>query len=232
MGSIIISDVVSWNNKNRFTIKPHKLHLRHYWTPLYVQFKSPAPLQPPIPPETLNHITNTPSNTVSFQLPRHHINKYSTAWRRSPRSRSRYTRRREENSNQKHTRRAKPLTEAQVKRGVLNVAILSAISNTGATSSVGLVSNPYIPTGIKSTKLFHVPNGSTAPASDVCKLEHKLRDPARTVDIFPGLVNASLLSTSKLASAGYITVYDGKEVNLYDSSTAKIIVSAEAVLKG
>ena len=48
----------------------------------------------------------------------------------------------------------------------------------------------------------------------------------------PGLVNASLLSTSKLASAGYIKVYYRKEVNLYDSSTTKIIVSEEAVLKG
>ena len=48
----------------------------------------------------------------------------------------------------------------------------------------------------------------------------------------PGLVDASLLSTSKLASAGYIKVYDGKEVNVYDGSTTKNIVSEEAVLKG
>ena len=47
----------------------------------------------------------------------------------------------------------------------------------------------------------------------------------------PGLVNASLLSTSKLASAGCIKVYDRKEVNLYDGSTNKISVYEEAVLK-
>ena len=48
----------------------------------------------------------------------------------------------------------------------------------------------------------------------------------------PDLFNASILSTSKLASAGYITVYDEKEVNVYDGGNTKIIVSEEAILKG
>ena len=90
---------------------------------------------------------------------------------------------------------------------------------------------PYILTGIKSNKIFHMPNGGTDPASDVCKLEHKLRDTVRTVDMVPDLVDSSLLSTSNLASASYITIYDGKEVNIYDSNTTKIIVSEEAVLR-
>ena len=77
-----------------------------------------------------------------------------------------------------------------------------------------------------------MPNISTAPASDVCKLEHRLWDPACTVDMVPRLIDSSLLSASKFASAGYITVYNGKEVNLYDKHTTKIIVSEEAVLKG
>ena len=77
-----------------------------------------------------------------------------------------------------------------------------------------------------------MPNGSTSPASDVCKIEHKLQDLARTVNMVPGLVDASLLITTKIASSGYIIVYDGKEVNVYNGSTTKIIVSGEAVLKG
>ena len=77
-----------------------------------------------------------------------------------------------------------------------------------------------------------MPKGSTAPDSNVCKLEPKLQDPARTVNMVPGLVNVSLLSMSKLASAGYITVYNEKEVNVYDGNTTKIVVSGEAVLKG
>ena len=46
------------------------------------------------------------------------------------------------------------------------------------------------------------------------------------------LVDSYLLSTIKISSAGYITIYDSKEVNIYDSNTTKIIVSEEAVLKG
>ena len=136
--------------------------------------KAPASLQPPIPPETLNHITNTPANTFSFQLSKHHIDEDIASWCRSPRILSRYIRQPEEKSNQKRTRRAKPLTEAQVKRGVLNGTIPSAISDTCATSNAGLVGDPCISVGIKSTKPFYMPKVSTAPASDVCKLKQKL----------------------------------------------------------
>ncbi len=42
----------------------------------------------------------------------------------------------------------------------------------------------------------------------------------------------SLLSTSKLVEADYIAIYDKQEVNFYDATTTKIMVSEEAVLKG
>ena len=48
----------------------------------------------------------------------------------------------------------------------------------------------------------------------------------------PALAVQSLLSGAKFAEVGYISVCDGDEVNLYDSQTARIIVSEEAVLKG
>ena len=48
----------------------------------------------------------------------------------------------------------------------------------------------------------------------------------------PALADQSLLSGAKFDEAGYISVWDGYEVNLYDSHTARIIVSEEAVLKG
>ena len=77
-----------------------------------------------------------------------------------------------------------------------------------------------------------MPNVSTAQASDICKLEHPLWDSARTVDMVTGLVYSFLLITRKLASVGYITVYNRKEVNIYNGHTTKIIVSEEALLKG
>ena len=48
----------------------------------------------------------------------------------------------------------------------------------------------------------------------------------------PSLRGASLLSTSKLADAGYVTVYNGNEVNVYDGRTARIHVSEAAFLQG
>ena len=46
------------------------------------------------------------------------------------------------------------------------------------------------------------------------------------------LMDYFILSTRKISSADYITIYDGTEVNIYDSNTTKNIVSEEAVLKG
>ena len=48
----------------------------------------------------------------------------------------------------------------------------------------------------------------------------------------PALAGQSLLSGAKVSEDGYISVCDGDEVNLYDSRTARIRVSEEAVLKG
>ena len=48
----------------------------------------------------------------------------------------------------------------------------------------------------------------------------------------PSLSDQSLLSGNKFAQAGYVTIYDNQEVNIYDGRTAKIIVSEKAFLKG
>ena len=60
---------------------------------------------------------------------------------------------------------------------------------------------------------------------------HELREPATEVDIVPGLTN-TLLSTGNLVEGGYFAVYGQNEVNIYDGSKAKIIITEEAVLKG
>jgi hypothetical protein len=45
-------------------------------------------------------------------------------------------------------------------------------------------------------------------------------------------VQTSLLSTSKVLNADYITIYDKEEVNFYDAKTTKITILEEAVFKG
>ena len=126
------------------------------------------------------------------------------------------------------------LTARLLKRGVLGGTIPSAVSDTGATyrASLSIYSASFCATGQRSTKIFRLPNGSNYPASEVCLLQQPLRDPSRTIDMVPSLRGASLLSTSKLADAGYVTVYDGDEVNVYNGRTATIKVSEVAVLQG
>ena len=128
----------------------------------------------------------------------------------------------------------RPLTARLLKRGVLGGTIPSAVSDTGSTSSSGLSSNSasFCTTGQRSTKIFRLPNGSNASASEVCLIQQPLPDPARTINMVPSLRGASLLSTSKLADAGHVTVYDGDKVNVYDGRTATIKVSEATVLQG
>ena len=98
--------------------------------------------------------------------------------------------------------------------------------------ALSLKKDPSIPTGHVSTAVFHLPNGSIAPATTLNKLLHNVRAPARDVIIVPSLVENSLLSTSKFAATGYTTIYNENEVNFYDTKTTKTTVLAEAVLKG
>ena len=121
-----------------------------------------------------------------------------------------------------------------LKRGVLYGTMPSAVSDTGATSSASLSSNSasFCAMGQRSTNIFRPPNGSDAPDSEVRLLQQPLHDPARTINMVPSLCGASLLSTSKLAEAGYVTVYDGDEVNVNDGRTETIKVSEAAVLQG
>ena len=64
------------------------------------------------------------------------------------------------------------------------------------------------------------------------KFHHNLWEPACSVNIAPSLVRNSLLSNIKIVKAGYTAIYDDKEVNFYNTTTTKITIPAEAILKG
>ena len=55
----------------------------------------------------------------------------------------------------------------------------TAILDSGATSSCGKLGDPFLTTGVKSGKIFQMPNGHKSPASELKLLEHDLRSPAR-----------------------------------------------------
>ena len=194
----------------------------NYWTPLTSQVEAlekPIPSPPP------------PTPKVQFTLSNDHRETNGWKWRHQEVTRIRNGgRRRLENSTQRRRRRAKaPLTDEQIKSGIIDGTIASAISDTGATSTAGTTDDPFEETDQISTKVFTLPTGGTAAASKEAKLLIDVRSPANKVDIVPNL-EQTLLSTSKFADAGYTAVYDDEEVNFYEKEHVKI--DAKAVLKG
>ena len=90
-----------------------------------------------------------------------------------------------------HDEQVNNTTTTQIKDGVRDGTIPSAIADTGATSSVGTTrdreNHAFVPTGRRSTKAFHMPNGSVEAATDVDQLHHDVRHPAKEIHIVPGI---------------------------------------------
>ena len=120
-------------------------------------------------------------------------------------------------------------TVRELKQGLMDGTIPSACADTGATSTAGTTTDPFLHTGETSTKVFSMPTGAAATASTKKKLLLKVRSPADEVHIVPGL-QQTLLSGSKFADAGYVAVYDEDEVNFYNKGDVKI--DADAVIRG
>ena len=187
-----------------------------YWTLLTHHVKELDPI------ETILSATQPSYKRVRFTLPSDHVNRDSTHYQKQKWRPC-------DDYDKTLFIQASPPT---LRAAVLNGSIPLAVNNTGATSHVFLPSAPLITTNTILTAVFHLPNGATAAATKIHKLHHKLREPARTVNIVPSLVGNSLLSTVKMVQAGYTAIYDDSEVNFYDSTTAKISVLEVAVLTG
>ena len=84
---------------------------------------------------------------------------------------------------------------------------------------------PFIDTDEKSRKILHGHMGGKTGLSRMKKMEHEVREPARTYIIVPYLVDQTLLSGCKFADVKYISVYDENEVNICDTLTMEITVS-------
>eukprot|EP00804_Cyclotella_cryptica_P016611 CCRYP_001942-RA/>CCRYP_001942-RA protein AED:0.43 eAED:0.52 QI:0/0/0/1/0/0/2/0/253 len=133
--------------------------------------------------------------------------------------------------NIKHKRRHPnpSMTKLQVKHGITDGTIPSAISDTGATSTSGTLHDPVHTTMVPPTKVFLLPTGGRAHATHLSQLLLDVSAPANQVDIVPNLTQ-TLLSGSKFADAGYTAVYDKDEVNFYDSD--KIHINTTSILQG
>jgi hypothetical protein len=118
------------------------------------------------------------------------------------------------------------MTEQQLKAGVHDGSIPSAVADTGATSSIETTKdkcrNAFIPTGRQSTKAFHMPNGAVEVATDVDKLHHIVCHPAKDIHIISGIKHNLLLSMAKFADANYNAIFDKDELNIYNANNTKV----------
>ena len=65
-------------------------------------------------------------------------------------------------------------------------------------------------------KYSFLPNGATEEAREIGKLATNVHTLGRDVHITPSITKTSLMSTAKFANAGYTTIFDGDQVNIYD----------------
>jgi hypothetical protein len=128
------------------------------------------------------------------------------------------------------------MIEHQLKAGVHDGSIPSAVANTRAISSIGTTKdkcrNAFIPTGQQSTKAFYMPNGTVEAATDVDELHNKVCHPAKDIHIVPEIERNLLLSMAKFADANYIAIFDKDKINIYDAYNTKVTVSRSAILCG
>ena len=110
--------------------------------------------------------------------------------------------------------------------------VASVIHNSGATSHCGKEGDPFKKMGRKSTKVFGLPTGDRAPASDEVELLIGGKDKANIIDMVPGMQNM-LLSDSKIADKNYIQVLAQDEVHIFDADKTNIYITCdEAKFKG
>ena len=76
------------------------------------------------------------------------------------------------------------------------------------------------------------PTNKLSGKTTKAKLKHDVREPAKTVDMVPGLKNNSLISGPKFADAGYITVLTPTELLIYDGVDLQMAVNKDAFIKG
>ena len=95
------------------------------------------------------------------------------------------------------------LSEHHLKQRVLNVFIPSGAWDTACTSNAGKLGVKFIPTALKSTRVFALANGHPTPATNISLLKHKhLREAERTLHIVVALAHQSLLSGGQFSNAG------------------------------
>ena len=91
-----------------------------------------------------------------------------------------------------------------MKKGIINGSKPAIVADSGAISNCGRMGNLFIPIGVASFEVFDTSLSQVLEATEQATLMHMVREPARTVNMVPGLKQNSLLSVSTFADANYI----------------------------
>ena len=110
--------------------------------------------------------------------------------------------------------------------------ITSGILNTGVTSSCGNEDGSFVATGKQSNKIFQIPTGCTARATEVKLLQHNIREPAQQINVVPGIKTDLLISMAKSANVDYFVVFGKNKVKIFDANNMKVEVTNIAILRG
>jgi hypothetical protein len=86
--------------------------------------------------------------------------------------------------------------------------------------------------GQASNKIFQLPDGTRTAADIISELPHDICHFAKDIHIVPTITKNSLLSIPKMAYAGHITVFNDKEINIYNARDTKVLVTRQAILQG
>ncbi len=79
-------------------------------------------------------------------------------------------------------------------------------------------------------QIFQLPDETQTAADTISKLPWNIWQPSKDIHIVPSIAKNSLLSIPKTSDAGYIRVFDNKEVNIYDVRDTKVLVMRQAIL--
>lgn len=130
-------------------------------------------------------------------------------------------------------RQMKRMDKKQLCSKVLNGEEPSGIYDSGASSTFVAKKDKkhFKSTEEPSGKVVGMPNGMVESAGEKLEMHNELRAPANTADEIPS-IRQTLISGSKVADAGYVTVFDEEEVNVYEAEDVTIKSTAQSVLTG
>ena len=180
-------------------------------------------------------IVHEPNKTIKFRLDKQLEQKSKSNWPRRKAKRYHAELHSKARDFMQAEWKARKVEEKRMRQKELrDHGVPSIVVDSGATSTcIREVDAAFVSVlAEESPKRFLNANGTISKASNKAKLEYGMREPATEAEVVPGLAMNSLLSTSKLADANYVTVFTKDEVKIFDAAAAPFQLEGKVVMQG